>query len=1623
MEQDGSEGVGGLDGDEPHGEDNDVEEGEDLDESIKQRIGEWQTRLLQLNRRNNLLYFRPGQSTVEITGRQPDELDGALRRSTKGLRFEFLRVGPTRQPGGFAIDPDIEAAEPEVVPGDLETAHEVGDLQRRLRNLRRKDREWEEEQGLNVLFLALGFLHWVDADDEQVRSPLVLVPCDLERPSPGDPFRLRREDDDPVVNPTLRHSLSGEGVNLPELDGLDGDSAEDTSIELYLAAVDERLEGKAGWYVDSEIVLGTFSYSKLAMYQDLERMKNTGSAGIRNDLVRFLASGDRAPLGGDRTGSAMPPDRELAGGRLDDLLNLRDQFAVLPSDFSQLRAIEQARRGGNLVIHGPPGTGKSQTIANLIATMLADGKRVLFVSEKTAALDVVKRRLEECDLGVFCLDLHSDRGRKVEVYKQLQRSLDDDGEVPAGDDESRLLKDRRQRLNRVTRLLHEKREPLGLSIFEVQGLFAHLRHHLRFEGLALPPYEQLTQEWLQKATEAAQGIALRPHEFTEHHNSRWRALRTPQVALPLADLIRQDMQAALGAINEVRSVTDPFTQWLGRLEVRSTGDVRNVVELLRLLAEAPGVPSPWLTGGAPSRLRQLQSQQAKRQHERNHLMRTLSQAFGGQPPAIDYSAVRDAISLLPTDRDAIAGAAGPDWRIALGRDPAGLSKRVGGLVTALDNFIAAALDWTQRFLEATGVVVSDALRQNATAPMAPEEYSSRAEGLEAMLDRYSDKLRVLDKRFDVSATAWQPWWEAAPFADLKLWATDIHDAADEAPGWVEYREAVAEFDARLGVGSTDALRLLTDSAKDAPAILEHRVYEQWLEQVYAAEPELKNFNRVDHEAIREGFRELDEALPVAARRRVRERGFDRYPNNKPDAQHPHIGALAELRRELGKKRRQKSVRRLIRSIPGVIQSLKPCFMMSPLAVSRYLSACTPESGHIEFDVVIFDEASQVFPEEAVPAIERAGQVIVAGDQHQLPPTTFFLGNRGDDDYRDDYGDDDDSDPNLLEGLESILDVMVLLGGAGIAECYLSVHYRSRCESLIRFSNRQFYDNRLLTFPGPETGDACVSDVYLPDATYDAGGSRTNRGEAERVTEIVFELMETLPAGESVGVVALSRAQADLIEDLIEHGRLGRRRLDKRFREDHEERFFVKNLENVQGDERDHMILSVGYGPTPEGRMPNRFGPINQAGGERRLNVAVTRARRSMTVVHSLLPKDINAPSPGARQLRSYLEYVQDSERWGLNAGVAGTGEPESPFEEAVRAALRKRGHNVESQVGVSGYRIDLAIRSSDGAAFDLGIECDGATYHRSPAARDRDWLRQRVLEGLGWRIHRVWSTAWIKNPEGEIKAVEEALRNARARPPTEPVPEPNSAPIHPRDSALPPTGLSPGSASAPEANDTTEGSPPMPASAQLPAGAATNSSLGQDETDTSEGTPAGSESSVLFEKYCRHDGEPIAGDPLLIPVKRLAEQVIRIVEVEQPVHIDVVLKRLRNMLNMQRVRERFRELIDRAVLESNVRNDGGFLWLAGECGNVASPRHNPDRRIDHVADAELDAGLLLVAKASFGAEQHDLVRETARWFGWRRAGANIRDRLDGRVKHLRESGRLRCSGATLVVAGDEPPGR
>ena len=793
--------------------------------------------------------------------------------------------------------------------------------------------------------------------------------------------------------------------------------------------------------------------------------------------------------------------------------------------------------------------------------------------------------------------------------------------------------------------------------------------------------------------------------------------------------------------------------------------------------------------------------------------------------------------------------------------------------------------------------------------------------------------------------------------------------ADSAGDWLLYKAAVADLDRLVGSAATDRIRQVTDDSDLVPDIIERRALLAWLDWVYQQEPVLAGFTPLEQEDLIASFRELDEQLVVAAQQEVARRVFGQYPDMY--ASDVRAGELVDLRGQLSRRRRQWPVRRLIRTIPRLIQALKPCFLMSPLAVSQYLPLSEVASETLNFDVVIFDEASQIFPEDSIPAVLRGKQLILAGDQKQLPPTSYFRRSLAED--QTEYVDEEaeDTEANRLIGRESILDVAVGEIGRLFNQEHLNVHYRSRDESLIRFSNKYFYTPPgLLTFPSPGGGDSWsgVHDVYVPDGRYDAGNNRNNRIEAERVVDIVFEHMRTRPFGETLGVVALSRAQADLIDQLVIERRILQRDVDERFNERADEPFFVKNLESVQGDERDHMILSIGYGPTVgSGAVPNRFGPLNNDGGERRLNVAITRARQRFDLVHSLRASDIHSQQDGARLLRRYLEYAADPQR-ALEAEVKfdPAAETESPFEAAVEQALISKGYRVERQVGVAGYRIDLAILSEDGAKRELGIECDGWTYHSAPAARDRDWQRQKVLEGLGWKIHRVWSTAWVRNPEAELLRIEDALLTAWAAPAV--VHFANKEQIVPTHS--------------PDVSN-------------------------HFEVETIAAPPI----EIRLEPYERAQipRPPRWAELRAETTAKLVDMVVFIADFEGPVHQDVVIDRIRQCYGLSRVRGSTREHVERAIdtagRDQRVQRDGPFIWLRDD-QIVREPRIPVDGNIEHYPPSAISLVVIRTANLMFGAASRDLLIESARALGFSRTGGRISEVIDSVIQSLLDEGKL-----------------
>lgn len=580
--------------------------------------------------------------------------------------------------------------------------------------------------------------------------------------------------------------------------------------------------------------------------------------------------------------------------------------------------------------------------------------------------------------------------------------------------------------------------------------------------------------------------------------------------------------------------------------------------------------------------------------------------------------------------------------------------------------------------------------------------------------------------------------------------------------WVGFQEQVAHCRS-LGLDSLLDIALHQPSPlTDLDRCFERRFAILWLDTVRAESAGLRQFDGRTHEGVISRFRDLDAQHATLARKEVIARVAGRralaFDHTQDAAQQR---AMTELIREVGKKRHP-AIRAIVRRTAPAILAIKPCWLMSPLSISQYIEEAAPI-----FDVVIFDEASQVCPEDAICAIARGKQLIVVGDNKQLPPTRFFTKT-----FADDMSEEEEEEESAESmRTESILDEC---HGANFPEYALKWHYRSQDESLIAFSNRHFYNDALVTFPNPTAQPDCgVRWEYVAGAAYNGKSKRPNPKETERVVDLVFEYARQGHDLAELGVVALSQAHQNAIIDAIDDRLKQHPELQAWEQDLHGSGFFVKNLESVQGDEREVVILSVCYGPdSSTGRVYRRFGPVGLQGGERRLNVAITRARRQLIVVSSVHAHDLDQggelTSVGSRVLRDFLEYAEYGSDVLATQNTAATDEVgarfDSPFEQAVYEALTARGLTLKTQVGCSGYRIDLAVCDLGRPnAYLLGIECDGATYHSSYTARDRDRLRQRQLEHMGWTIHRIWSSDWWRNPQGEVLRVLDKLAEHRIR--------------------------------------------------------------------------------------------------------------------------------------------------------------------------------------------------------------------------------------------------------------------
>ncbi|SDW85002.1 AAA domain-containing protein [Alicyclobacillus hesperidum] len=1620
--------------------------GPDRQSVLRQKLQEARRDLLDLTLRNNMLNFRLPKSQGVYLDHQPiDEVYKRLVGERLSLNF-FATVLENKVPDEAVLDGEAENSEktegtqagaPDdgsqvqgtVAGGELTLSapYTANQLNKRLLNTFRTARTSLEEQGANTLFLAMGFLEWYESEssDKPLMAPLVLVPVTLERDTARDRFTVRYSEEEVVANLSLQYKLKIDfGIELPELEVDD-----ERSLSAYIDSISETVAKQERWIVHADrLLMAFFSFGKYLMFRDLEADLWPDVANPLNHdiLASLLVEGFREE----------PSDiDELA--RLDDTLPLTDMQTVMDADSSQLAAVVDVARGRNLVIQGPPGTGKSQTITNVIARAVLDGKSVLFVAEKMAALEVVKSRLEKVGLGAACLELHSNKTNKRQLLTELERTWQLRGTAGVPETNELEYKIQRSKLNEYIDVLHQPMGGSGVTPYIAMGQL--IRWQERMIAERWPAFDVDTnwtrelfverrdflrdlQAFLKEIGVPVEhpfwGCALTETPTGAHHEAlvsalthavnavgelaaRWENAKVSLSiqggdAWPEVDAAVQVLRL-LSTVPDLAGVDVRDTAWADFATWVDTVKAMQSVYELKAKYETLLLADTWTKDLAPVRTRILAHQSffgrmsGEYKSARAQAMACL-RSPQKQSEAEMLAWLNDVIYVQQTQERVmqhevtLAKLLGGKWR-GVDTDWKMCAEIVGWMVNLQQLCMRGEIPgWV------VDLLVRPDIREAATGtlailePAVAEARSTVRVAVEKLQYRRTDVERgetTTNGLNGGSETAGLTDSIAADDEQLRRWQGEL----DTLSGIVRWNLFTRRCD-KVGLGSVvhaaASWRYAGDSLVDA---VTYRWYEALLQVVFKQHPTIAEFAGNAQWGTVERFRALDEEMTRITQKLAAAAHLQRIPSRESSG-----GELGLLRREMQKKGRHMAIRQLLARTGHAIQALKPVFMASPMSVATFFPP-----GSLHFDLVVFDEASQVQPVDALGAIIRGRQLVVVGDSKQLPPTNFF------DAAVDDEEDPEDTDVHTSD-MESILSLCV---SQGMPERMLRWHYRSRHESLIALSNAEFYDGRLILFPSPERKSTTKGLVLhrLEDTAYDRGKSRTNRLEARAVAQAVMEHARAFVNGdtdETLGVVALSSTQAEAIEDEVDRLRRANPSCEPFFAAS-DEPFFVKNLETVQGDERDVIFVSVGYGRDKDGYLAMTFGPLGKAGGERRLNVLITRARVRCEVFTNLRSEDIDlhrAKGEGSRVFKAFLRYCETGK---LDLPHSTGREADSPFEEAVRDELVRLGYQVDVQVGSAGFFIDLAVVDPDAPGrYLIGIECDGATYHSSRSARDRDRLRQQVLEGLGWTLHRIWSTDWFRDRKKALAKLVAAIEEAKVRAKRESL-EQTERPKRAN------TGFVESSTLAEEASS---------ADAM-----ATSRPRHSEAVQEIQASAAG----AVTEPYVAATLHipPLGVELHEVAIGQWANWIAQVVEIESPVHVEVVVRRIADACGIKRIGKRIRatygNAVRYAVSQQLVKMDGDILLSPSlDTMPIRSRADVPtyEKQMEYIAQSEIAAVMMALIDRAYGYSEESLIVDTGRALGFSRVTQDMRDILSRVFASLQNSGRVRLEGVNYVRAGD-----
>lgn len=1533
---------------------------------------QWERKLLDLGLRNTLINLRFTKSQLPLLVHSLDVLENTL---TEGYNFTILPK-PAQWQMELSFENLCQFSGAATVAAEFENKHlhsvyPPGELNNLIKGLYRSAKAAIEENGANTLYLALGMLRWYEnkRSTKARYAPIILLPVEMVRKNANQGYVIRIRDDEPQMNITLLEKLKQDfSITVEGVDPLPSDE-HGIDIRQVMTQLRRAILGQPDWEILESACLGIFSFSQFVMWNDI---RNRTEDLMRNKIVRSLIDGKLA-------WNARPME-------MGDVVSEQDVLLPMPADASQLFAIRAASGGESFVLHGPPGTGKSQTITSLIANALARGKRVLFVAEKMAALSVVQNRLENIGIGPFCLELHSNKSKKKDVLEQLRRASEvtktKTAEAYAAKADS--LAAMRKELDDYARQLHTLQK-CGRDLYTLINDYEPYKTAPDTEPFEMAYIQSVTGDTLEQNLLILEQLVAAGEATGHPHNHPLRSVGCRQYTQTLREQLKP---VADEYINQLQ-LTIGYVRTLCRtLDQKQPTGFTELQELSRLASRLGcwyGMPAGWTKAENPPAYFADVTKMAKHHQNAAKLEQKLLQQF-------------DAEILNQDGRQLYAAYTQTMDKWFLGK-AMGLKK----LRKLLNGYAKTPVEKSklQSHLETL------------------RDYTTESSGAKSYFARYGKDLGTFFRGAD---TDWEKIIKLAAIAKdssdalLKHFGSyDVihtHCGSQELraatvglwKGFAAFTAAKAEFDSLLGIIQRRQVNWLDGQLQMCRTILENaNGLREWITYVavaakcrvmgltnvvnfYAGGAEHADILPAYHKAILKGlignaidansalnqfsgsvfnkriqqYKRMDQEWTEISRQEAYCRLASRVPNFTQEASHSsELGVLQRCIRSGG---RGMSIRKLFDQIPNLLPRLAPCMLMSPISAAQYL-----DPKRTPFDIVVFDEASQLPTCKAVGVLARGRDAVIVGDPKQMPPTSFFATETVNED-------------NLAEeDLESILDDCLALN---MPQSHLLWHYRSRHESLIAYSNSRFYENKLFTFPSVNDRASKVRLVPV-EGVFDRGKSRTNRAEAEAVVEeLKRRCHDPELSGQSVGVVTFNVSQQNLIDDLLSAACAQDPQLDQ-WAYHSPEPVFIKNLENVQGDERDVILFSIGYGPDEKGNVYVNFGPLNRDGGWRRLNVAISRARCEMIVFSALRGEmiDLNrTKSEGVAALRGFLEYADGKTAVLEQEAQAQTA---SGIAEAICQTLNENGYQTDLGVGRSQYRIDIGVVDPQKPdSYLLGIMLDGSSYGAAKTTRDRELAQINVLKGLGWNILRVWSLDWWNDSEKECKRILDTLQQLQEGTLELDMPEPEQ----PEQTAT---------IIVDTVAPVSDVGAPKYVAAKLP--------LKQ--------LPA--------EEFT---------EPRYVPyIKKRLEQ---IVATEAPVSAAVVTRRLVQSYGIARAGSRMQSHINSILrsmkLRATVQADTVFYWRADQTPDEYSifrVSGEAARDVRDVPAHEIANAIYVVLYQQISMAQEDLLREVSKKLGYARVGGNVLSALELGIRYAKYKGCIILAASGTYVLTDSGTAR